>query len=151
MATSLKTPPILTDEIQYSDWKNDMEIWKLYTDLDKKKQGPALYLTLSGKARECVRGLKSAEIGDEGGLQLILTKLDAVFEDDVNTRTYMCFKEFYDYRRPAGVGIKEFIIKFEHLYHRLGTFDVKLPEGVQAFFLLTAVNISDLQLSSRRS
>ena len=143
MATALKTPPILSDDIPYSDWKNDVNIWKLYTDLDKKKRGPALYLTLTGKARECVRSLKAEEIGGDNGLDLIVNKLNAVFEDDINMQTFTCFQEFYQYRRPSGVGMKEFIIRYEGLYHRLGTFDIKLPEGVQAFFLLTAANISD--------
>ena len=65
------------------------------------------------------------------------------FLKDQNTRADLAFKEFYDYRRPAGVTITDFIARFEYLYHKLKQFDMKLPEGVQAFFLLNAANISE--------
>ena len=73
MATALKTPPLLTDDISYDDWKADLSIWKLFTELEAKKQGPALYLSLSGKARECVRALTPEQIGGETGFKLITT------------------------------------------------------------------------------
>ena len=143
MADDLKNPPILSDDVEYSDWKADLEIWELYTTLAKSKRGPALYLSLKGKARECARGLTATQIGADDGVAVITQKLDAVFQSDVNMRTFLCFKSFYDYRRPAGVSMQEFMIHYEHLYYKLGTFNIVLPEGVQAFFLLTAANISE--------
>ena len=38
MAEALKGPPILSDDVEYSDWKADLEIWELYTSLAKKKR-----------------------------------------------------------------------------------------------------------------
>ena len=143
MTDALKNPPVLTDDVEYSNWKADLTIWGLYTSLEKKKRGPALYLSLQGKARECIRGLTPEEIGGDTGVDLIVAKLDNVFEEDENMRTFICFKRFYDYRRPSGTSIKEFVIQYEELYRKLGTFDIKLREGVQAFFFLTASNISD--------
>ena len=37
----------------------------------------------------------------------------------------------------------DFFVKFEALYNRLSKFDVKLPEGVQCFFLLNAANVTE--------
>ena len=139
----LKTPPVLADEDGYGEWLNDVKIWQLFTDLEKKKQGPALYLTLSGRARECVRELTPEVIGGDDGVQKIIEKLDKLFMKDQNTHAYLAFKEFYDYRRPAGVSITDFIVRFKYLCHKLKQFDMKLPEGVQAFFLLNAANISE--------
>ena len=136
MATATKTPPELYNDVNYEDWKRDVEIWKMFTDLEKKKQGPALYLSLKGNAKECVRELKPADIGGEDGFQLILNKLDTVYEDNINLRTFNAFKTFYDFRRPADMSIKEFIIHYESLYHKLISYKVNLPEGVQSFFVL---------------
>ena len=107
---------------------NDVKIWQLSTD---QKQGPTLYLKLTGRARECVHELTPEVIGGDDGVKIIIEKLDKLFMKDLNTRA---FKEFYDYRRPAGVSIADFIVRFEYLYHKLKQFDMKLPEGVQAFF-----------------
>ena len=143
MADSIKNPPALTDDVDYDNWTDDLEIWELYTSLEKKKRGPALFLTLQGKAKTCVRQLTKDEISSDKGVKLIKEKLDSIFQQDKDTRTFHCFKEFYQYRRPAGVGMTEFVIHYENLYSKLGTFDIQLPDGVQAFFFLTAANISD--------
>ena len=108
---------------------------------------------LINKARQCicpcrvvpesVRDLSKEEIGGKNGVKTITDKLGSVFLKDENTRAYLAFKEFYDYRRPSGVNITEFLVEFEYLYHKLGQFDVQLPEGVRAFFLLNAANVSE--------
>ena len=143
MSGDLKDPPTLSDDVDYADWKIDLEIWELYTSLAKNRRGPALYLSLKGKARDCIRGLTKEQIGAENGVETIKKRLDEVMQSDENMRTFTCFKTFYDYRRPAGCSIQEFIIKYERLYCKLGAFNIELPEGVQAFFLLTAANISE--------
>ena len=144
MATSSqKTPPVLNDDVNYADWKMDVNVWKMFTQLEDDKQGPALYLSLNGKARDCVRELSLEDIGGENGFQLIIDKLDKIFEDNVNLRTFTAFKSFYDFRRPSDMGMKEFIIKYEGLYHKLQEFNLTLPDGVQCFFFLIAANISE--------
>ena len=52
--TNVKMPPVLESEDSYIEWINDLKIWQLFTDLPKAKQGPAVYLSLTGRARECV-------------------------------------------------------------------------------------------------
>ena len=139
----LKMPPILQDEDSYLEWKEDLKVWELFTDLEKKKRGPAIYLTLSGHARDCVRGLDPAtEIGSVDGVKLILEKLDAVFLKDKDTQTFVAFETFYHYRRASGVSITDFLVEFEYLCHRLDKQEINLPQGVWAFLLLKASNIS---------
>ena len=111
-----------------------MTIWQLFTDLKKEKHGPAVYLSLSGRARDCVRDLKPEEIGVDGGVKKITDKLDVLFLKDANTRAFLAFTEFYDYRRPSGVSITDFLGKFDYLYSKLGNFDVELPEGSESIF-----------------
>ena len=143
MNDSLRNPPPFTDDLSYEDWKQDVSIWESFTNLEKKKRGPALYLSLQGKARECCRGLTQNQIGGDSGVELILNKLDDVFQEDKDMRTFMAFRTFYQYKRQTGVSIKEFIIHYELLYHKLGTYSIELPQGVQSFFLLNAANISE--------
>ena len=90
-----------------------------------------------------MRELTPEVIGGDDGVKKIVEKLDKHFMKDQNTRAYLAFKEFYDYRRPAGVNITDFIVRFEYLYHKLKQVDMKLPEGLQDFFLLNAANISE--------
>ena len=41
------------------------------------------------------------------------------------------------------MNIIEFLVHYEYLYSKLIRFEIKLPEGVQAYFLLKAANISE--------
>ena len=111
--------------------------------LIKKRQGPAVYLYLSGQAKQCARGLTKEELGTNEGVDKIIAKLDILFEKDKNTQTFLAFNEFYEYRRSSGVNIIEFLVHYEFLYNKLKKLDVVLPEGVQAFFLLKAANVAD--------
>ena len=43
----------------------------------------------------------------------------------------------------SGVNITDFVVEFDQLYHRLAQFDMKLPDDVLAFFLLSAANVSE--------
>ena len=94
MASNLKTPPILEDEEHYREWKQDLSVWQLFTELEEVRQGPAVYLILKGNAREAVRDLKPEEIGAAGGVKKITDKLDQLFLKDINTQTYLAFKTF---------------------------------------------------------
>ena len=50
MTSSFKKPPEFNPNggDSYANWKSDIEIWQLFTKEDKKRQGPAVYLTLQG-------------------------------------------------------------------------------------------------------
>ena len=46
MATrKLLNPPALTDVDRIDTWLHDLQIWKCVTDLEKKQQGPVIYLS----------------------------------------------------------------------------------------------------------
>ena len=140
---SQKAPPVFNEEEDYLNWKNDLEVWKLFTDTEKK-MGPAVYLTLTGHAREAVRDLKPADIGKETGLDGIIVKLDAVYLKDENTRAYVAFKEFYEFKRASGENFSEFIVKYEHLYHKLTQY--KMIIGSKKFFIEADVVKNELPL-----
>ena len=50
--TKLLVPPKLSSIDDFEDWLHKTEIWQCLTDLDKKKQGPTIYLSLDEKIRK---------------------------------------------------------------------------------------------------
>ena len=44
--------PQFTEDGDFDSWVRDMELWGLVTDLDAKKRGPVVFLSLSLKARQ---------------------------------------------------------------------------------------------------
>ena len=51
-SNSYKNPPKFDESTSYETWKNEIEIWKLMTELPKKKQALAVSLSLGGTARQ---------------------------------------------------------------------------------------------------
>ena len=48
-AKKLLNPPVLSDVDNIDSWLHDLQIWKCVTDLEKKQQGPIIYLSLPDK------------------------------------------------------------------------------------------------------
>ena len=141
---NIKSPPVFhpDEDDDYLSWKTDVAVWKAFTETKVEKLGPAVYLSLKGKAREAARPMKVEDLSKEGGYELIIAELDKIFLSDETSRAFCAFKEFYEYKRVSGEGFSEFIIEFEKRYHKVVQYKMKLPEGVKAFFLLKAANLS---------
>jgi len=136
-------PPFNPDEDSYEKFKKDLQIWDCLTDLPREKKGPAVYLSLTKKAQSAVSELKVAEINGANGMDTILKKLDTVYLADTNTRAYTAFQRFYECKRTSGEKFEDFLVRFEKLYADLTQYDMKLPEGIRAFFVLNACNLKD--------
>ena len=142
-----KVPPELKDGMNYSDWRYDVTAWKKFTDLEASKQGVALYLSLNGRARECGRSLDLDALGTETGFNSLLGVLDKLFLKDEDTRAFLSLimSEFYEYKRPLECSVTDFIAHYEYLYGKVVSHKMTLPEGVKAFFLLKAANVTEEQ------
>lgn len=94
--SGIKSPPVFEpkEDNDYASWKNDVEVWQCFTKEEPKRQGPAVYLSLKGKAREAVRAISVNDLKGDDGVQVILQKLDKVFQSDETARAYHAFKEF---------------------------------------------------------
>ena len=53
----------------YENWKREIEIGQAFTDLAPKKQGPAIFLTLQGKALEAALEIEIKDITDVQGVK----------------------------------------------------------------------------------
>ena len=142
-SASYKAPPAMRDELPYKDWKTEIEIWSDFTDLKPKKKGGALFLTLTGKARETVRSsLTTEQISDENGVNSILTALDSLYLKDAEQAGFLAYENFISYKRSKDTPIKDFVIEFNLRYSKLKTYDMALPQGVLAYNLLSSANLT---------
>ena len=80
--TNYKAPPSLTSSTCYEEWLKAIEIWQTFTGLTDEKQGPAIFLTLEGKARETVFNLDIEEIKAKNGVENIVKALNKLYLKD---------------------------------------------------------------------
>ena len=144
-----KTPPHFDEKKSYESWKNEVEVWRLVTDLEEKKQALAVALSLTGRARDSALEIAAADLNVDGGMLILLTKLDSVFLKEEKDRQYEAYTEFDRIKRENGVSMVDYIIEFERRYNRLRKFKMELPDAVLAFKLLdtAGLKVKDKQLA----
>ena len=110
MASNFKIPPALEEDSNYESWKNELEMWRLITDLPKTKQALAVVLSLKGKSREKALEVEAASLNMENGIETLLTKLDEIFLQDKNELAYSAYTNFESLKRQESTSINTFII-----------------------------------------
>ena len=82
MTRPVHSHPEFMESMRWTDYKKEIKIWQALTTLNPEQQGPCLYLSLKGKAREAALEVDLEAIERKDGIQLILERLDALFLED---------------------------------------------------------------------
>ena len=112
MASNYKAPPSLVRSTSYEHWLKEIQIWQTFTDIAADKQGPAVFLTLEGKAREAIIELEVADINHADGLKNIIQKLDKLYLKDKTQAAYERYDCFERFRRPSEMSMTDYINEF---------------------------------------
>ena len=140
----IQSPPLLNQEITYSNWKIELEIWKEFVDLPDEKKGPAVFLSLVGQARDAVRQEVAVEkLKDKSGLDNLIKCLDKLYLKDETCSAYEAYEEFDKFIKPHDMKINEYIIKFEQLYGKAKSHRMEIHDGVLAYRLLNGAGLSE--------
>lgn len=136
MAANYKVPPKFDETRPYECWKNEVNVWKRITELDKKKQALAIALGLEGRAREIAMEISADQLDQDDGMETLLAKLDGVFLREEKDRTYEAYSHFDRISKDSSVSMEDYIIDFEQRYNRMKKYNMALPDAVLAFKLL---------------
>ena len=144
MATgqNFKIPPALGPDTSYESWKNEIAIWKLVCDVDKKKQALAVALSLSGKARQKALEIPVADLNKDDGIETLITALDDIFLLNKVDQAYAAYSKFDTFKKSGNITMSDYIIEYERLYHQCTKHGMAMPDAVLAFKLLDNSNLS---------
>ena len=126
-----------------TDWKADVEVWRLFTKEEKKRQGLAVYLSLQGNAREAVRIIDPKDLATDNGYEKVIKALDGIFLKDETTCVFCAIKNFVEFRCESGTGFAKFLVEFNRRVREVKKYKLVLDDRLMAYFLLTAANLSD--------
>ena len=143
MTNNFKHPPKLDEHDNFENWEKSLKLWRLATDVPKIKQGTALVLHLTGKARDAVLELDIDVINSEAGIDAILIKLSSIYKKDSVDTAYESFENFIHFKRESSMNITEYIIQFEKRYNKAKTHGFVLSESSLGYFLLNQARLSD--------
>ena len=131
MATKIN-PPKYSQSKSYELYKQELLAWKEITELEKKKRGVAIALTLpeddDSKIREKVFDqIKLEDLKKETGLETLIEFLDKHLAKDDLADSLTKFEDFEDYRRAESQTIVEYISVFDAKYRKIEKKEMKLP------------------------
>jgi len=143
MSMKIKTPEYKSG--YYERYRLELEAWREITDLEKKKQGIAIALTLpeddeSGIREKVFDELSIADLKADDGLDKLLTFMDKKLKKDDLADSWEKFSSFEEYQRKEQ-SITEYISKFDQNYNKLVKKGMTLPSEILAFKLLKQANL----------
>ena len=143
MTQNFKIPPSLGPETVYETWKNELEVWKLVTEVKKEKQALAVTLSLTGQARAKALEIDVAELNKADGMDVLLKALDELFLRDEIDLAYSAYSNFESFKKGESVSMNDFIIEYERRYNVCRRYQMEYPDAVLAFKLLDNANLSE--------
>ena len=145
MASKLQPPKFVTGKC-FELYKQELLAWQKVTDLDLKKQG--IYIALSlpdgdeSKIREKVfETLGVDKLDADNGLKELLDFMNIHLGKDDLEDAWNKFEEFEDYRR-VDENMTQFISCFDQKYQRVKAKGLTLPVCILAFKLLKSAMLS---------
>ena len=141
-SNNYKAPPGLTDDgimkigKRKSKFGESLLLWK-------KKQGPAIFLTLTGQGHEAILELAPDTLLVDSGVENLLKASDHLYLKDRGYSAYEAYETFEKFERPPSVIINSYIVEFERLYHKIKNYDMDLPDVMLAYKFLKNANISE--------
>ena len=139
--STLVLPPELKEGF-YESYKKEVEVWKLLKTCSDVEQGPILCRSLKGRAKVAALTLDVNEIGGKDGAEKILAKLDKLYLPEKNQRIITVLDRFESFKRSPEMTVASFILEFERLHSQLQEYGCTYPDGVLAYRIMKAANIS---------
>ena len=126
----------------YHEWKNELKAWKHMSDLAANKHGAALLCSLKGDAKKTAQKIDIDKVITAEGWDLILVELDKLYEKDKSASKYSAFDQLIKFRRPADMGLNDYLRKFEILKNQCESFQTVLSDDLLAYCMLESANLS---------
>ena len=97
------------------------------------------------KAEKAVSNLTAEMLYSDSGLNILLEKLDTIFQSEEIEDADHTYSKFSSCKRQPNMSMNDFIIEFENLNYKMDSHNMKLPDKVLAFKLLDGASVSENQ------
>ena len=127
----------------FENWECENKIWQCLTDLETKKQVPAIYLSLEGQAKQCCADIKVETLHSDSGIDELIKKLKTLYDKYAEKAAFIAYEEFETFQRPPSMSILDYINEFERRNNKIKSKKIELPDAVLVYRLLKSANVSE--------
>ena len=139
-----RIPPVFSESKPYNRWVDEIKVWQSVTDLEEKKQAPAI--ALSFPEESSVRDKVFSELGVDNlnvdnGVDVLIRFLDKIYKKDELSSAYETYTKFDRFKKSPQMSMEDYLINFDKLYNQTKKYTMTLPEAVLSFKLLEGANL----------
>ena len=148
--------PKLSDYTLYADYKDNVTLWSMITDIPKTKRGAFLLAGIKNEhphfgdniQRQLFQKHRPEEIGQaEDGVEKIIAFLDNHIGKPAKSQKFQCLREIVEFKRTQGQEFAEYAKHFEYLVSKAENAGLKtLSTDIKAGFLMNNANLTNQQI-----
>lgn len=140
---------------EYIDWKQDVVVWALCTNVPPEKMGLVLLSSLTGKAKSEARYLPLAQLSDANltaeriprGVQAVFDKLDTVYVRDPDAWVFQKWFVLCAMQRSQEESLASFVERWEKKKLEMALTGMNFESKMLAMLFLFNAQLSDMQHS----
>ena len=73
----------------------------------------------------------------------LFEKLNNVFQNETVDEAYSTYSAFISFKRTDHMNMSDYILEYQHLYHKIIQHDIKLLDAILTFQLLDGTQVTD--------
>ena len=144
--TTVKLPEFDSENINM--YIDELEMWQMVSEVDKKKQALLVWLTLPKDHPSNLKQFIHDSIGKEGlnaddGMEKLVNAMKKCFAHETEIEAFMAWKKFDKVKRSEGEEMKQFVNKFNAAYNSISKKKITIPESTKAFILVNKAGITE--------
>ena len=109
------TPPVLTKEYGYSNWRYNLSVWEVLTLLEEENQGFTVYLSLTSQDKQAARTRSVENLSSANGVKLTIEELDKLYIKGESSLVHEAYIKLEKFSRPHEMSIINHLISSNNL------------------------------------
>ena len=81
-----KASPTLGKDSLYVNWQKEIKIWEAFTSVPKEIRALAIFMTLTGEAREAILNMDIEKLTEKMGVNNLMAGLDKMYLKDESSQ-----------------------------------------------------------------
>ena len=144
--TTVKVPEFDRENIQM--YIDELTMWALVTEVDKKKQGPLVWMSLPKDDPSNIKqfindSIGVADLNKDDGIDKLIQAMKKAFQDESEIEAFTKWKEFDKVKRKEGEEARTFVDRFNTAYNVISKKQIKIPPSTRSFILVQKASITE--------
>ena len=137
--TMVRVPEFDRENIQM--YLDELTMWALVTEVEKKKQGPLVWMSLPKNDPSNIKQFINDSIGvtdlsKDDGIDKLIEAMKKAFKEEGEIEAFSKWKEFDKVRRKEGEEVRTFVNRFNTAYNAISRKQITIPPGTRSFILV---------------